>query len=42
MAGLCVFQMQLTKKIDAVPITRDYIYSQTKSAVSERTGIEVR
>ena len=26
MAGLCVFQMQLTKQINAVPITRDYIY----------------
>ena len=42
MAGLSVLQLQLTKQVDAVPITRDYIYGQTKSAVSERTGIEVR
>jgi cyclopropane-fatty-acyl-phospholipid synthase len=35
MAGLSVLQLQLTKQVDAVPITRDYIYSQTKSAVSE-------
>src|SRR3546814_6965026 len=24
--GLVVFQIQITKKIDAVPLTRDYIY----------------
>ena len=28
MAGLCVFQMQLAKHIDALPITRDYIYNR--------------
>ena len=28
MAGLCVFQIQLSKKIDALPITRDYIYNR--------------
>ena len=33
MAGLSVLQMQLTKKIDAVPITRDYIYRQTKASI---------
>jgi cyclopropane-fatty-acyl-phospholipid synthase len=42
LAGLCVFQMQLTKKIDAVPITRDYIYGQSKGAVSKHAGIEAR
>lgn len=24
--GLCVFQMQLGKKVDSVPVTRDYLY----------------
>lgn len=28
LAGLCVFQMQLAKRIDALPITRDYIYNR--------------
>ena len=31
-AGLCVFQLQLTKQIDAVPITRDYIYRRDPTA----------
>ena len=29
-SGLCVFQMQFAKQIDAVPITRDYIYNRTE------------
>lgn len=39
-AGLCVFQMQLTKKIDAVPITRDYMYSQTRGAELASRSVE--
>ena len=39
MSGLCVFQMQLAKKIDAVPITRDYIYNRTDDKAQwRRTG----
>ena len=25
-SGHCVFQMQLTRNIDAVPLSRDYVY----------------
>ena len=32
LAGLCIFQMQLTKQINAVPITRDYIYRRDPTA----------
>jgi cyclopropane-fatty-acyl-phospholipid synthase len=29
--GLVVFQLQLTKRIDALPLTRDYIYDEPRS-----------
>ena len=29
LSGLCVFQMQFAKRIDVVPITRDYIYDRS-------------
>lgn len=30
----CVYQVQLAKRIDVVPLTRDYIYTRTNHAVS--------
>ena len=33
--GLAVFQMQLAKKIDAVPLTRDYIYAVEPRRIGE-------
>ena len=39
LSGLCVFQMQFAKQIDAVPITRNYIYKRNEdSAEWRRTG----
>ena len=39
MSGLCVIQMQFAKQIDAVPITRNYIYTRNEdSAQWHRTG----
>jgi cyclopropane-fatty-acyl-phospholipid synthase len=39
LSGLCVFQMQFAKQIDAVPITRNYIYKPNEdSAEWRRTG----
>ena len=29
-SGLTVFQLQLTKKIDALPITRDYMFEEER------------
>jgi cyclopropane-fatty-acyl-phospholipid synthase len=38
-SGLCVFQLQLAKRIDAVPIIRDYIYLADEfSEVRRRAG----
>lgn len=34
MSGLCVYQLQLTKQIDALPITRDYMYHKKVPPVS--------
>jgi cyclopropane-fatty-acyl-phospholipid synthase len=36
MSGLCVFQMQFAKQIDAVPITRDYIYKRGEDSTQWR------
>jgi cyclopropane-fatty-acyl-phospholipid synthase len=36
MSGLCVFQMQFAKKIDALPITRDYIYNRLEDSAQRR------
>jgi cyclopropane-fatty-acyl-phospholipid synthase len=33
---LCVFQLQLAKRIDAVPLTRDYMYEQAAAAEEAR------
>ena len=32
--GLMVFQLQLAKRIDAVPLTRDYLYERAQSSAS--------
>ncbi|MEO8667412.1 MAG: cyclopropane-fatty-acyl-phospholipid synthase family protein [Bauldia sp.] len=43
MSGLSVFQMQLAKRIDAVPITRDYIYpAGDMPEVRQRAGASGR
>jgi cyclopropane-fatty-acyl-phospholipid synthase len=36
MSALCVFQMQFAKKIDALPITRDYIYNRLEDSAQRR------
>ena len=35
MSGLCVYQLQLTKQIDALPITRNYMYVGRKQPTSD-------
>jgi len=42
--GLTVFQIQLAKTLDAVPLTRDYLYKQAEpaAAVARRTKTPLR
>jgi cyclopropane-fatty-acyl-phospholipid synthase len=35
--GLVVFQMQLVKRLDPMPLTRDYLYAEEK-CVGQRRG----
>ena len=36
--GLVVFQLQLAKRIDTLPMTRDYMFTEERRLVSENTG----
>jgi cyclopropane-fatty-acyl-phospholipid synthase len=36
--GLVVFQLQLAKRIDTLPITRDYMFAEERRLLSEDTG----
>ena len=38
-SGLTVFQLQLTKKIDALPITRDYMFSEERRLMAGEAGV---
>lgn len=40
--GLTVFQLQLTKKIDALPITRDYMFKEERRLVAGEAGVPAR
>jgi cyclopropane-fatty-acyl-phospholipid synthase len=40
--GLTVFQLQLTKKIDALPITRDYMFSEERRLLAGEAGVPAR
>ena len=37
-SGLTVFQLQLTKKIDTLPITRDYMFSEERRLMAGEGG----
>jgi cyclopropane-fatty-acyl-phospholipid synthase len=41
-SGLTVFQLQLAKKIDTLPITRDYMLAEERRLMSEDAGGEKR
>ena len=41
-SGLTVFQLQLTKKIDALPITRDYMFSEERRLMAGEAGVPAR
>ena len=41
-SGLTVFQLQLTKKIDALPITRDYMYREERRLMAGEAGVPAR
>ena len=40
--GLCVFQIQLAKKLQTVPTTRDYLYDQRQAAAVARRSASLR
>ena len=41
-SGLTVFQLQLTKKIDALPITRDYMFNEERRLMAGEAGVPAR
>ena len=41
-SGLTVFQLQLTKKIDVLPITRDYMFSEERRLMAGEAGVPAR
>jgi cyclopropane-fatty-acyl-phospholipid synthase len=41
-SGLTVFQLQLTKKIDALPITRDYMFGEERRLMAGEAGVPAR
>lgn len=41
-SGLTVFQFQLAKKIDALPITRDHIFSEERRLMAGEAGVPAR
>jgi cyclopropane-fatty-acyl-phospholipid synthase len=41
-SGLTVFQLQLTKKIDTLPITRDYMFSEEHRLMADEVGVPAR
>jgi cyclopropane-fatty-acyl-phospholipid synthase len=41
-SGLTVFQLQLTRKIDALPITRDYMFSEERRLMAGEAGVPAR
>ena len=41
-SGLTVFQLQLTKRIDALPITRDYMFSEERRLMAGEAGVPAR
>jgi cyclopropane-fatty-acyl-phospholipid synthase len=41
-SGLTVFQLQLTKKIDTLPITRDYMFSEERRLMAGEAGVPAR
>ena len=34
--GMCNFQIQLAKKLDVVPLTRDYMYAEPPASIAKR------
>jgi cyclopropane-fatty-acyl-phospholipid synthase len=40
--GLTVFQLQIAKKIDALPITRDYMFSEERRLMAGEAGVPAR
>ena len=41
-SGLTVFQLQLAKRVDALPITRDYMLAEERRLMTERPGSGTR
>lgn len=41
-SGLTVFQLQLTKRIDALPITRDYMFNEERRLMAGEAGVPAR
>jgi cyclopropane-fatty-acyl-phospholipid synthase len=41
-SGLTVFQLQLTKQIDALPITRDYMFAEERRLMAGEAGVPAR
>jgi cyclopropane-fatty-acyl-phospholipid synthase len=41
-SGLTVFQLQITKKIDALPLTRDYMFREERRLMAGEAGIPAR
>jgi cyclopropane-fatty-acyl-phospholipid synthase len=41
-SGLTVFQLQLSKKIDALPITRDYMFREERRLMAGEAGVPAR
>jgi cyclopropane-fatty-acyl-phospholipid synthase len=41
-SGLTVFQLQLTKSIDALPVTRDYMFSEERRLMAGEAGVPAR
>jgi cyclopropane-fatty-acyl-phospholipid synthase len=41
-SGLTVFQLQLTKQIDALPITRDYMLAEERRLMAGEAGVPAR
>jgi cyclopropane-fatty-acyl-phospholipid synthase len=41
-SGLTVFQLQLTKAIDALPITRDYMFAEERRLMAGEAGVPAR
>ena len=41
-SGLTVFQLQLAKRIDALPITRDYMFNEERRLMAGEAGVPAR